>query len=1229
MSLYFGWPTKRAPFRRSYGATVVRLALAFVAVVLLSTAVGAQTQSQQSVAVPELARDNMSLVAASAAQIKTVLVQDTGLMVELKRWVAQDATNQGQIITESDLTEDSIFQRLENDVHFRAVATALLQRYGYLVPTVNPESEAAKEQDLLVQERVKWITQEEEQARQQQASEAQDRLEKARKCRQGDQTSCPGAQQQQQLQPQLPPYQFQGPGQEIIPGLSPNFGNPNELNPPAMPPSGGNDLLERAELMQTGSSSDQLLGLSGAGGLGSTDSFAGLSGVDGLGSSAGTAGGESSGSSLLQQLQNGDTGDTGLGLSGGGGRLGSLQSSMMGQYLSGTEMVPSIDQTDVSPFDMNAAGRLYGYGATPYGYSNSPYNGYRQPFYRNYQNQATLQPVEMVRHASPYADIPSLYDMYMQALPRPAEPRRFGISVFENEAQNPDLIPMDLPAGPDYVVGPGDGLAIDLWGSVSRRIYRTVDREGRLSLPEVGPVLVSGKSLADVQQSVQQVLRTQFRDVSADVSLSRLRTVRVYVVGDVANPGAYDISSLSTPLNALFAAGGPTSRGSLRIVRQIRGDQTVQTVDLYDLLLHGVKSDMQRLENGDSVMVPPIGAQVTVEGMVRRPAIYELKDEKSLSSVLELAGGLLPVATLRHIEVQRTVAHQKQTMLSLDIPASDDDAAATKKLDSFEIQDGDRIRIFPIAQGTEDAVYLEGYVIRPGRYSYHQGMRVTDLVSSFKDLLPEPSLEYAEIIRLNAPDFHPSVESFDLQEALADPSKAPVLQAMDTVRIFSRFDFENPPSVSVLGDVRGPGTYRTSGQIHVADAVHLAGGLAPDAEVEDAQVFRYLSDGQAKIFSVSLNAALAGDPAANIMLEPRDRLLIHKSPNAEQPATVYIMGEVGKPGRYPLTANMTVADLIKVGGGLKPSADTQVGDLTHYEWAGQTQLNGQHQPIQISEALAGDPASNQPLHNGDVVSIRQLPNWGDLGATITVRGEVKHPGTYGIRPGERLSSVLERAGGFLPDAYPYGTVLQRVQVREVEAKEQDKLILRVKDAEGSLQNLPDTTPAQKQAKEMALGQYQTTLLELSTNAPVGRVPVRISANIDRWKGTIADVNVRAGDTILIPKRPDYVMVTGQVFNPTAVSYRPGKSAKWYLEQAGGPTTTANRKAIFVIRADGSVIGQKDSLWSGNSLGATLQPGDTVVVPEKAIGGGVQWANLFTAASVASSIVSAVFIATHY
>src|SRR4029077_9928442 len=175
----------------------------------------------------------------------------------------------------------------------------------------------------------------------------------------------------------------------------------------------------------------------------------------------------------------------------------------------------------------------------------------------------------------------------------------------------------------------------------------------------------------------------------------------------------------------------------------------------------------------------------------------------------------------------------------------------------------------------QDTIYLEGHVVRPGRYSYHADMRVTDVISSYKDMLPEPATQYAEIIRLNAPDFRPSVESFSLSDALAAPSKAPILHPMDTLRIFGRFEFEDPPAVAVMGDVRAPGTYKTAGQVHLADAIHLAGGLTPDAQTADAQVFRYLADGKFKIFSVNLGQALIGDPIENIALEPRDRLLVH------------------------------------------------------------------------------------------------------------------------------------------------------------------------------------------------------------------------------------------------------------------------------------------------------------------------------------------------------------------
>ena len=1157
-------------------------------------AAAAQNQRPAPVAPSELAQENMSLVAASPADIRAVLVKDPGLMVELKRWIAKDATDHGQIIGESDLTNDAVLDRLEADAHFRSVATMLLQRYGYLVPKVNPDSEEGKEQELLVQERVKWLAQEQEEELTAARQRSNRSTEQTGTCDPQFDRTC-GATQAR-------PSPVQGSAPQTQPQEPPSRTGPNESNPSTFPQRSGGP-LEQAGLGGSDRLSAGDLSTISLGSGHQSGQFLDGAGVNPFGLLTPQAGARDSAAGFASLLAPPNPEG-----------FSSIQNSPSNVASTAAGLAPSLIESSTEGVNSRATPSLSTLTAAGT---------------QRYEIQAALQPVEMARKPNPYGDIPSLYDMYLQAAPHPTTPTRFGMDVFENGTRDPQLIPMDLPAGPDYVVGPGDGLAIDLWGGVSQRLYRTVDREGRVSLPEVGPVLVSGKSLADVQQSLQLVLRSQFRDVSADVSLSRLRTIRVYVVGDVAAPGAYDISSLSTPLNALFVAGGPTPRGSLRIVKHYRGNQLVQAVDLYDLLLHGVKSDIERLENGDTVLVPPIGPQVTVEGMVRRPAIYELKDEKDLNSVLDLAGGLLPTAALQHIEVQRMVAHERQTMMSLDIPDGADGPEATQKLASFEIHDGDQVRLFPIAPYNQNAVYLEGHVLRPGRYSYRADMRVTDVIASFKDLLPEPATQYAEIIRLNAPDFHPSVEGFDLAEAIDDPSHAPVLHPMDTVRIFSRFDFENPPAVSVWGDVRGPGTFRTSGQIRLSDAIHLAGGLSPDAQTGDAQVFRYLSDGKLKIFSVSLSEALSGDPTQNIILASRDRILVHRSPDAEQPATVYVQGEVVKPGRYPLTTNMTVADLIRVGGGLKPSADTQVGDLTHYEWAGQAKLNGEQTPIEIAAALSGDPKADVPLHNGDVVTIRQLPGWNDLGASIIVKGEVKHPGTYGIRPGERLSSVLERAGGFVPEAYPYGAVLQRMQVRELEAKQQDEMVLRIKDAERDLELLPDTDPKQKQAKQAALAQYQTTLTQLSANPPVGRVNIRISSNINRWKNSSADIEVRAGDTLVIPKRPDYVMVTGQVFNPTAVAYRPGKSAKWYLSQSGGPTTIANKKDIFVIRADGSVIGGNKSMWSGESLSSPLQPGDTVVVPEKAVGGGPNWQNLFTSAQLASSIATTVLFAMHY
>jgi polysaccharide export outer membrane protein len=1114
-----------------------------------------ENQAAYPVVPSGLAAENLNRVAASAAQVEDLLRKEPGLLVELKRWVAKEATDRGQILDDAELTEQAIFERLTRDLEFRSVATRLLQRYGYLMPKLNPDSEAAKEHELRFREQTRRLARadaEENNPVEEKGTETE--LKRAEACGTTNDRDCmePGQHQEGDTRKSYP----QSPAPERSPS--------NPRNQMILRQARDN-LVEEPEIPTR---------------------------------------------QLVQTIADPDS--------------GAIPSSTRQKYGS-----PSLAATATNMGDGN---RAQGPDLAVTDMSMAIFSDRKRiPRARSAGTEDKEEVpgrASLLAKASPYADIPSLYDMYVQASARRPVLERFGLDVFRNGTPDSGSYPMDLPVGPDYVVGPGDGLAIDLWGGVAQRLYRTVDREGRLSLPEVGPVLVSGRTMAEVQQTVQHVLRSQYRDVSADISLSRLRTVRVYVVGDVQHAGAYDISSLSTPLNALFAAGGCTGEGSLRSLKHFRGKQLIEEIDAYDLLLRGVRADLKRLENGDTLLVSPIGPQITVEGMVRRPAIYELHEEKNLAEVLELAGGILPTAALRHIEVQRVEAHQKRTMLSLDISETADAASLTKQLEAFFVQSGDVVHIFPIAPYNQNAVYLQGHVLRPGRYSFQPGMKLTDVIGSQADLLPEPAGKYAEIIRLNAPDYRPSVESFNLATALANPAAAPELQPLDTVRIFSRYDFEDPPSVWVGGEVRHSGAYRTSGEAHLRDAIYLAGNVTADAFLDSAQLIRNSADGSLKILSINLRNALAGDPLDNIILQPRDRLVVHRNPAKVDPPSVFVRGEVAKPGRYLLTTNLRVEDLLRLAGGLKRSAFAESADLTRYSLGTPQEKIGEHREVSIAAALAGEPNEDLPLRDGDILTIRQLPGWNDIGASIAVKGEADHPGTYGIRPGERLSSVLKRAGGFRPTAYPRAAVLERVEVRDLQEKNRQELIQRLEQEGVSAKiSFTDTAKDQAELQQAALQQRQRVLEGLRKMPASGRLVINLRANLAEFENSPDDIEVRAGDSVYIPKRPGFVMVIGQVYNSNAITFAPGKSARWYLQHAGGATHLADSNAIFIVRANGAVASGKGSLWSGGALSAPISPGDTIVVPEKAIGGGTFWKNLLAISQVASGASLAAVVAT--
>jgi polysaccharide biosynthesis/export protein len=629
-------------------------------------------------------------------------------------------------------------------------------------------------------------------------------------------------------------------------------------------------------------------------------------------------------------------------------------------------------------------------------------------------------------------------------------------------------------------------------------------------------------------------------------------------------------------------------------------------------------------------MVPPLGPIVTVEGMVRRPAVYELRDEKTLLDVLDLSGGILPAATLRHIEVQRLVAHEKRTMLSVEIDDTSDSEAIRAQMSAFAVQDGEEIHIFPIAPYNSASIYLVGHVLRPGRYSYKPEMKLSDLVTSYSDLLPEPSTRYAEIIRLHAPDYRPVVETFDLASALEHPDKAPKLEPLDTVHIFGRYDFEPEPEVLVTGEVRAPGQYRSSGQQHLRDAIYQAGGVTPDAWLDSAQLFRRQPDGTTRVFSINLQGALAGDPLHNILVQPRDRILVHRQPEQVSPSNVYVRGDVARPGRYPLAANMRVSDLVRSAGGLLRSANPDAGDLTHYALPAspsEDRVPSTHQDVNLAAALAGNEEQNLSLHDGDVLTVPQQAGWNDIGAVVTLRGEVRKPGVYGIRSGDRLSSLLKRAGGLLPTAYPRAAVFERNDVRELQQKSRKEMIQRLEQESTVVKTSATTTGTDEAALQQAAMQQRQRALDALRNTPVsGRLVIHLRAD-RKFEGSPDDIELRPGDSLTIPKQPGAVLVVGQVYNANALTYSPGMNAGWYLSRSGGATQLADKGATFIVRADGSVTSGKGGLWSGGVLSAPMGPGDTIVVPEKPVLGSNRLKNILSVAQIASSaaLVAAVAI----
>lgn len=689
----------------------------------------------------------------------------------------------------------------------------------------------------------------------------------------------------------------------------------------------------------------------------------------------------------------------------------------------------------------------------------------------------------------------------------------FGYELFGDE-NAPFEADAGAPLPADYVVGPGDEMTVQLYGGQSRNVPLTVDREGIVRLPGIGPIHVGGLTFSAARRLIETRVTQQMIGVQASVSMGETRAIRVFVLGEVRKPGSYAISGLGTVTTALFAAGGITRIGSLRDVQLKRQGAVVRRLDLYDFLIRGDTADDARLLPGDAIFIPPVGPTISVDGEVKRPAIYELKNEASIDEVIRMAGGLTAEADPRRATLTQVDPDARRVVLDLNL-----EQASGK---GRRPGNGDILRVARLRPQLDDAVVLEGFVHRPGPHAWREGLKLSDVIGSLDELKPSADQHYVLVRREDPRDLRISVISADLAAALAAPDSVANIRlaARDRITVFD---------------------------------------LAPGRE----RIIRPLLDE------------------------------IRMQSNLTRPTQIVrVGGRVKVPGEYPLETGMRVSDLLRAGGNLDAAAYGGTAELTRYTLdrtgTRQTRLVN----IDLEAVRRGDAAANIALEPFDYLIVKETPDWTDQ-ESVTLRGEVRFPGTYPIRKGETLREVIDRAGGLTALAFPGGSAFSRRDLKEIEQQQLDRLAERLRSDLASM--TLQAANAGKADSSQALLSGQGLLQQLQASRAVGRFVIDLPGLIADRVGGSKDVVLRNGDELIIPRMRQEVTVIGEVQNPTSHLYMPSLGRDDYISASGGTSVKADRKHIYVVHADGSVAVRRSS-WLSRNYTAAIRPGDTVVVP---------------------------------
>jgi protein involved in polysaccharide export with SLBB domain len=718
---------------------------------------------------------------------------------------------------------------------------------------------------------------------------------------------------------------------------------------------------------------------------------------------------------------------------------------------------------------------------------------------------------------------------------------------------------------PDYVLGPGDQLIIRIWGQVNFNAQLTVDRSGSIYLPQVGEIHVAGLPYAQVRQHIHDAVGHIYKSFDLNVEMGQLRSIQVFVVGQARRPGTYTLSSLSTLVTALFATGGPSVQGSLRDIQLRRNGQTITHFDLYDLLIFGDMSKDAQLLPGDAIYIPPVGPQVAVSGDVHNPAIYELKGNATVEEALRFAGGLSATASLLRASLERLDLQKNRTVLDISLQGA---GLATP------VQQADILRVLPISPQFQNTVTLRGNVAETGRFSWHPGMKLTDIIPDSQSLItrdywerrnqlgvpgPEFKPEYT-----NNPDYYPrDLNGYQTGAAQYDTNGVPI------------YNGQSAPNVNQGQQANGARTNGTNSTQNVSQASTPMAGQNndPNCIPDGSSISQQNQYGQPPGSSIQGTNSQNGQPCSS----PGSRSLADET-----------QASSGNLPRPALTVALPV-----------PEIDWSYAVIERMNPQTLTTSLVPFNPGKL--VLDHDAAQNLALEPGDVVTIFsqadiKVPQ-AQRTKFVRLEGEFKQAGIYSVLPGETLRQLVERAGGLTPDAYLFGSNFTRESTRILQQ-------LRLNDY---LQNLELEIDRSTIAASASVGNVDPAATAASRSLVARfrsiRATGRVVLNIPQDASAVADlpnIQLEDGDRFVIPSKPSTVNVVGAVYDQNSFLFRNSREVRSYLRLAGGPTKSADGGDSFIIRADGSVVSRhsRNGVFGNTFATMRLNAGDTVVIPEK-------------------------------